>query len=65
VLVDDERMILDMLQARLDKVEDIEVVGTALSGRVALRLVETHQPDAGHEARRYLSGAAGGRSVAP
>jgi DNA-binding NarL/FixJ family response regulator len=45
LLVDDERLVLQMLEARLDRAEGIEVVGTALSGAAALKLVETRRPD--------------------
>jgi DNA-binding NarL/FixJ family response regulator len=45
LLVDDEPLILEVLQARFEEVEDIEVIGKAQSGRAALSLIERHQPD--------------------
>jgi DNA-binding NarL/FixJ family response regulator len=45
LLVDDEASMLRLLEARLQLVQGIEVVGTARSGVAALKLVQTHQPD--------------------
>jgi DNA-binding NarL/FixJ family response regulator len=45
LLVDDDPMVLQLLRARLDRAEGIELVGSARSGAAALRLVKTRHPD--------------------
>lgn len=44
-IADDHRLIVDAVQTALRQAEDIEVVGTAHTGREALALVEEHRPD--------------------
>jgi YesN/AraC family two-component response regulator len=44
LLVDDQNLICQGLKAVLNQESDLEVVGTAENGEVALRLAETLQP---------------------
>jgi DNA-binding NarL/FixJ family response regulator len=45
LVVDDEPLFVEMLQALLDAEEDIEIVGTAAHGQDALRLAADLSPD--------------------
>ncbi|MES9898359.1 MAG: response regulator transcription factor [Sedimenticola sp.] len=45
ILVDDHRLVLDGIMARLESVEDIEVVGQAGNGAEAIEQVAEKQPD--------------------
>ncbi|MES9857941.1 MAG: response regulator transcription factor [Sedimenticola sp.] len=45
VLVDDHRLVLDGIMARLESVEDIEVVGQASNGEEAITAVADKAPD--------------------
>ncbi|MES2443846.1 MAG: LytTR family DNA-binding domain-containing protein [Pseudomonadota bacterium] len=45
LIVDDEPLAIERLQILLGRMEDVVVVGSALSGAEALALVEQHRPD--------------------
>ena len=45
ILVDDEPLATQGLQLRLQAHEDVEVIGSALNGREAIRQIKTHKPD--------------------
>lgn len=45
LIVDDEPLAIERLRILLGRIEDVEVVGSALSGAEALALVEEHRPD--------------------
>lgn len=45
LLVDDQELIRESLNIVLNIEEDLEVVGMAENGRIAVELCETHQPD--------------------
>ena len=45
VIVDDHRMVLEMMQARLQGVSGLEVVGTAVDGPTALNQIAVRHPD--------------------
>jgi two-component system response regulator AlgR len=45
LIVDDEPLAIERLQILLARLDDVEVVGSALSGAEALSLVERHRPD--------------------
>ena len=45
LLVDDEKLATQGLQLRLDKFDDIEVIGTCANGREAIRAIKTEKPD--------------------
>ena len=45
LLVDDEKLAIQGLQLRLDKFDDVEVIGTCANGREAIRAIKTEKPD--------------------
>ena len=45
LLVDDEKLAIQGLQLRLEKHEDVEVIGTCANGREAIRAIKTEKPD--------------------
>ena len=45
LLVDDEKLAIQGLQLRLDKFDDVEVIGTCANGREAIRSIKTEKPD--------------------
>ncbi|MCM8558339.1 LytR/AlgR family response regulator transcription factor [Sphingomicrobium sediminis] len=45
LLVDDEKLAIQGLQLRLEAHDDVEVVGTAMNGREAIRQTKTLKPD--------------------
>jgi two-component system LytT family response regulator len=45
ILVDDEKLALQGLQLRLEKFDDIEIIGTCANGREAIRAIKTEKPD--------------------
>ncbi len=45
VIVDDEKLAIDVLRLRLEKIQDIKVIGEATDGDQALELCQTLQPD--------------------
>ena len=45
ILADDHRILLDGFKAIMDKIPDIEVVGTAANGLEVMNLLESFQPD--------------------
>ena len=45
LLVDDEKLAIQGLQLRLEKFEDIEIIGTCANGREAIRAIKTQKPD--------------------
>ena len=45
LLVDDEKLATQGLQLRLEKFDDIEVIGTCANGREAIRAIKTEKPD--------------------
>lgn len=45
VIVDDEPLAIDGLKAQCDRVEGVEIVGTAADGESALRVLEAQRPD--------------------
>lgn len=45
ILVDDEKLAIRGLQARLEKFDDIEVIDTCSNGREAIRKIKTEKPD--------------------
>lgn len=45
ILVDDEKLAIQGLQLRLEKFDEIEVIGTCANGREAIRMIKTEKPD--------------------
>ena len=45
VIAEDQRMMLGALGSLLDLEDDLEVVGKAMNGEEALKLVQLHEPD--------------------
>ncbi|MFQ3595921.1 MAG: response regulator [Sphingomonadaceae bacterium] len=45
LLVDDEALAIEGLKHRLESHQDVEIVGTAMNGREAIRAIRTHKPD--------------------
>jgi two-component system, LytTR family, response regulator AlgR len=45
VIVDDEPLAIDGLKAQCERIEDLEIVGTAADGEAALGLLEAQRPD--------------------
>ncbi|HEY8604541.1 LytR/AlgR family response regulator transcription factor [Tsuneonella suprasediminis] len=45
LIVDDEKLAIQGLQLRLEKFEDVEVIGTCANGREAIRSIKTEKPD--------------------
>ena len=45
ILVDDEPLATQGLMLRLEAHDDVEVIGTAMNGREAIRAIKTHKPD--------------------
>jgi two-component system, LytTR family, response regulator len=45
LLVDDEKLAIQGLQLRLDKFDDVDVIGTCANGREAIRAIKTEKPD--------------------
>ncbi|WP_228241974.1 LytTR family DNA-binding domain-containing protein [Porphyrobacter sp. GA68] len=45
ILVDDEKLAIQGLQLRLEKYDEIEVIGTCANGREAIRMIKTEKPD--------------------
>ena len=45
ILVDDEKLAIQGLQLRLQKFDDIEIIGTCANGREAIRAIKTEKPD--------------------
>ncbi|HHP7232909.1 MAG TPA: response regulator transcription factor, partial [Xenococcaceae cyanobacterium] len=45
LLVDDQNLILELLQMRLESEPDLEIVGLANDGKMAIQQVEKLQPD--------------------
>ncbi|MFA9201434.1 MAG: LytR/AlgR family response regulator transcription factor [Cypionkella sp.] len=45
LIVDDEKLAIQGLQLRLDKFDDVEVIGTCANGREAIRAIKTEKPD--------------------
>ncbi len=45
ILVDDEKLAIQGLQLRLDKFDDVEIIGTCANGREAIRAIKTEKPD--------------------
>jgi two-component system LytT family response regulator len=45
LLVDDEKLAIQGLQLRLEKFDDVEVIGTCANGREAIRAIKTEKPD--------------------
>jgi two-component system LytT family response regulator len=45
LLVDDEKLAIQGLQLRLERFEDVEVIGTCANGREAIRAIKTEKPD--------------------
>ena len=45
ILVDDEPLAIQGLALRLQRYDDVEVIGTCLNGREAIRAIKTHKPD--------------------
>src|SRR5215218_9151440 len=43
--VDDHRMVLEGIVVMIDRQPDMEVVGSTVSGREAIKMFRTHQPD--------------------
>ena len=45
IVVDDEKLAIQGLELRLDKIEDVEIVATCNNGREAIRKIKTLKPD--------------------
>ena len=45
ILVDDEKLAIQGMQLRLEPFEDVEIIGTCLNGREAIRKIKTEKPD--------------------
>jgi two-component system, LytTR family, response regulator len=45
LVVDDEKLAIKGLQLRLEKFDDVEVIGTCANGREAIRAIKTEKPD--------------------
>jgi two-component system LytT family response regulator len=45
IIVDDEKLAIQGLQLRLDKFDDVEIIGTCANGREAIRAIKTEKPD--------------------
>ncbi|QSB45141.1 LytTR family transcriptional regulator DNA-binding domain-containing protein [Tsuneonella flava] len=45
LIVDDEKLAIQGLQLRLEKFDDVEVIGTCANGREAIRSIKTEKPD--------------------
>ena len=45
ILVDDEKLAIQGLSLRLERFDDIEVIGTCSNGREAIRKIKTEKPD--------------------
>ncbi len=45
LLVDDEKLAIKGMQLRLAPFEDVEIIGTCLNGREAIRKIKTEKPD--------------------
>lgn len=45
LIVDDEKLAIQGLQLRLEKFEDVEIIGTCANGREAIRSIKTEKPD--------------------
>jgi two-component system LytT family response regulator len=45
ILVDDEKLAIQGLQLRLQRFEDVEIIGTCANGREAIRKIKTEKPD--------------------
>lgn len=45
LLVDDEKLAIQGMQLRLEPFEDVEIIGTSLNGREAIRKIKTEKPD--------------------
>ncbi len=45
ILVDDEKLAIQGLQLRLQKFDDVEIIGTCANGREAIRAIKTDKPD--------------------
>jgi len=45
ILVDDEKLAIQGLQLRLEKFDDVEIIGTCANGREAIRAIKTEKPD--------------------
>ena len=45
IVVDDEKLAVQGLELRLEKIEDVEVVATCNNGREAIRKIKTLKPD--------------------
>ncbi|WP_095012358.1 LytR/AlgR family response regulator transcription factor [Tsuneonella mangrovi] len=45
LVVDDEKLAIQGLQLRLEKFDDVEIIGTCANGREAIRAIKTEKPD--------------------
>ncbi|MGN6500737.1 MAG: LytR/AlgR family response regulator transcription factor, partial [Tsuneonella sp.] len=45
IIVDDEKLAIQGLQLRLEKFDDVEIIGTCANGREAIRAIKTEKPD--------------------
>ena len=45
ILVDDEKLAIQGLQLRLEAFPDVEIIGTCINGREAIRKIKTEKPD--------------------
>ena len=45
LIVDDEKLAIQGLQLRLEPYSDVEVIGTCVNGREAIRAIKTEKPD--------------------
>ena len=45
IIVDDEKLAIQGLQLRLEPYSDVEVIGTCVNGREAIRAIKTEKPD--------------------
>jgi two-component system LytT family response regulator len=45
LVVDDEKLAIKGLQLRLEKFDDVEIIGTCANGREAIRAIKTEKPD--------------------
>jgi two-component system LytT family response regulator len=45
IIVDDEKLAIQGLELRLEKFNDVEVIGTCANGREAIRKIKTEKPD--------------------
>ena len=45
ILVDDEKLAIQGLELRLQRYDDIAIIGTCANGREAIRMIKTEKPD--------------------